>query len=295
MSEDFNWEQAEEAVARARTTFEEYAPTAEEAEQRRRKDQKNRLWALEDRMGIALCRLYREAWGKKDALNYKLDWEIETFRGQADEVLSAMPPNEAAQWIVENLGTIERLHADTDEERYYTLRALASLGANLARAADHLEEASTPTPTAHGAPTTTDDEIPWSDGDDEEEDEEEEFHAAATREIVAAYRNTAICIRDNLIARFRGHAQRLGLQAAEHSPNPWRYGLNNELGRLMGHVEVFLRGINPLEAQSWLESNIEEFESLKANTPREYDQAAQALSGLSDRLVGLLYEIAREK
>jgi hypothetical protein len=296
MSEDFNWEQAEEEVARARATFEEYAPTAEEAEQRRRKNEENRLAALKERLGSAIYRLSKEAWGEGDAPTHGLEHEILIFLDEVFGSLNAMPPHEAADWLAGNFGAVERLHASTEREREHSLRVLVGLRGSANYTADLLEDnappASTEGPT--DIPTTDyDDEIPWSDDDDDEE--EEEFHKVATREIVAAYRQTAICIRDNLIARFREHAQRLGLQAAEHEPNPWRYGLNDSLGRFMGRIEVVLRGISPIEAQEWLQSNVEEFEGLRANTPREYDQAGHVLSGLSDRLFGMLYEIAREK
>jgi hypothetical protein len=421
MNEDFNWEQAEEAVARARATFEDYAPTAEEAALRQRKNEENRLAALKGRMREAIHQLSREAWGESDAPTHGLEYELQIFREEVEGALDAMPPSEAADWLAGNFGAIEHLHARTGKERWHALRALVGLRGSADYTADLLEDNAAPAPAegptateGTSAPTPTDedededaldemlrrlarandrikeevaepgysrhsglerdlytfcdvlvynlrkipprlalmwlgahlatlealrarneqerqhallvlrglrgnlyytiahilddeppavtareedededeDEIPW---DDEDDGEEEEFHAAATREIVQAYRQTAVCIRENLIARFREAAERLGRQASEHSPDPWRRGLNDDLGRFMGRVEVVIRGICPLEAHTWLESNIEEFEALQANNPREYEQTERALSGLSDRLFGLLYEISREK
>ena len=252
-------------------------------------------FGLKGRAVRALYRLSDEARWPGHERNYSLEHEIETFQEMLEDRLNGMPPHEAMRWLEDNIGVLQSILARTEDERQYALRKLAAIRGGLEYTADHIAAANAPTPNAPTptAPTEEDDEIPWDDDDDQDD---EEFHAAATREIVEAYRATAMSQRDLLLARFRGACTRLGAEAAcTARGHPWGRGLNAQLGQLAGRVEFCLKGLCPIDASAWLEGNIGELEGLTARNKQEYDHAGLVVASLDDRLFGLVYDLARER
>jgi hypothetical protein len=257
-------------------------------------DDDDSLSSLESRAARAVYRLWDEAWWPNSDRNYSLEQELLTFKGTLEERLDDMPHADARQWLMENVGALQSLLARTESEREHALQKLIAIRGGLEYTADHIAAANAPTPTppTPTAPTEEDDEIPWDDDDQDDE----EFHAAATREIVEAYRATAMAQRDLLLARFRGACARLGGEAAcTARGHPWGRGVNAQLGQLAGRVEFCMKGICPIDAAAWLESNVGELEELHARNKQEYDQAGLAIASLDDRLFGLIYDLARER
>ena len=267
---------------------------------------------LRARLGSALGRLIEEAMWTAAPCKPALEEEIDLFAQDADELLGGMNPYEAEIWLGMHLGAIERLRARTERERGNALLVLQGGRANLVYTAYHLksdegtatattegpsvpswDEAETRVAAAHAAHDDDDD-----DDDDEGGDGDDEggFCAPAVREIVQAYRATAMKQRDLLLARLRNSAARLGAEAACFASwDPDEKGLNADIGRFIARAEFCLRGICPIDAAAWLEGNVGELEGLHARNRSEYEQAGLALSGLNDRLFGLLYDLARER
>jgi len=263
------------------------APTEDDDDD---EEAENSAGVLKDRMARAVYRLWDEGYLPAHDRNNSLEEELTTFRGELEERMDAMPSHESHFWLESNLGAIERLHARTERERNHALLVLVGLRGSLAYTADFLET-NAPAPAPTEGPTTTEDD----DEEESDDDDEGDFHAPAVREIVAAYRLTAMSQRDLLLARLRNAAARLGAEAACFASwDPNEKGLNADLGRFIARAEFCLRGICPLEAQTWLSSHVGELE-VHARNRQEYDQARQVLEGLSERLFGLIYEIAREK
>ena len=218
----------------------------------------------------------------------RLEKEMSELRAQWGGELSLMPIQEAHALLVSNLVEINKLHAHTEWGVGRAVLTIKGLQGALAYVAAHLESIADESSANAPAPTEEDD-------DDDDDDDEGDFHAPAVREIVAAYRQTAMRQRDLLLARMRNAAARLGAEAACFASWDPNEHLNNDFGRFIARAEFCLRGICPLEAQTWLESNAGVVEGLHARNRSEYDQARLVLSGLNDRLFGLIYEIAREK
>ena len=287
------------------------APTEEEDDDDDDEEDENSLKA---RMARAVYRLWDEGYLPAHDRNNSLEEELTTFRGELEERMDDMPSHESHFWLESNLGAIERLHARTEKERNHALLVLVGLRGSLAYTANHLarsdegsnettttgapavpswDEAETMVAEAHAAHADDDD-----DDDDEEDDGEDEggFCAPAVREIVAAYRLTAMSQRDLLLARLRQACARLGAEAACFASwDPNERALNARLGQFQARAIFCLRGICPLDAQTWLDANVGEIEGAHARTRDEYEQAGLILSGVEDRLFGLLYDLAREK
>ena len=293
-SADYTADLVEDGTSPMPTAPTPNAPTEEE-EGTPWDDDDDSLSSLESSAARAVYRLWDEAWWPNADRNYSLEQELLTFKGTMEERLDDMPPADARQWLMENVGALQSLVARTESEREQALHKLVEIRGGLEYTADHISFSNAPTPTAPTptAPTEEDDEIPWDDDDDQDD---EEFHAAATREIVEAYRATAMVQRDLLLARFRGACARLGGEAAcTARGHPWGRGLNAQLGQLAGRIEFCLKGLCPIDAATWLEGNIGELEGLTARNKQEYDNAGLAIAGMDDRLFGLIYDLARER
>jgi hypothetical protein len=309
-----SWDEAEKLVAEAHAAHAPHAAHADDAphaddddddgegpapSEGDEWDDENSLCSLKERMRRAVYWLSEEAWGEGNAPNHSLEYELQIFLGEVKGCLDAMSPHEAHAWLVGNIGAIEALRARTERERQHALRALVGLRGSASNISDLLEEISAPAnaPTPTGAPTDDDDEGGDDDEDEEDDDDDEgDFHAPAVREIVQAYRTTAMKQRDLLLARLRQACARLGAEAACFAS--WgtnEQPLNARLGQFQARAIFCLKGICPIDAQAWLEGNVGELEGLHARNRQEYDQAGLVLSGVEDRLFGLLYDLARER